>query len=232
MCRKLIRCGVAFWIQIFLKSKKHHVSRLFESGFGGVRVSTLACKGLSAVCLLNKGVFQMWRHFRAEIRFGASPHAGMQGSGAFSCARFMKAGSMALLLQLYLGSASAQASDAMVTAAASPNTAAPAREWVTPQPGDAQRGLAFYQSNCTACHAVDANKIGPAHRGVLGRRVGSLPGYTYSEELARSRLRWTPQTLNAWLEDPEGLVPGQRMGFQVGEAQQRADLIAYLSSLK
>ena len=62
-----------FWIQIFWKLKKHHISRLFESGFGGVRVSTLACKGLSAVCLLKKGVFQMWRHFRAGIRFGASP---------------------------------------------------------------------------------------------------------------------------------------------------------------
>ncbi|MDP3413088.1 MAG: c-type cytochrome, partial [Polaromonas sp.] len=85
---------------------------------------------------------------------------------------------------------------------------------------------------CTACHAADANKIGPAHRGVLGRRVGGLKGYHYSVELAQSRLRWTPQTLNAWLEDPEALVAGQRMGFQVDDAQERADLIAYLATLK
>jgi cytochrome c len=110
--------------------------------------------------------------------------------------------------------------------------AAPAREWVSPPPGDAARGMALYQERCTACHAVDSNKIGPAHRGVMGRRVGSLPGYKYSEELARSRLRWTPQTLNAWLEDPEQLVPGQRMGFQVESARERADLIAYLATLK
>ena len=95
-----------------------------------------------------------------------------------------------------------------------------------------QRGAALYQTHCTACHAVDSNKIGPAHRGVVGRRVGSLRGYKYSDELARSRLRWTPQTLNAWLEDPEELVPGQRMGFQVESAQERADLIAYLTTLK
>jgi cytochrome c len=107
-----------------------------------------------------------------------------------------------------------------------------AREWRTPPPVDVQRGAALYQARCTACHAVDSNKIGPAHRGVMGRRVGSLKGYSYSAELAQSRLRWTPQTLNAWLEDPEDLVPGQRMGFQVDELQERADLIAYLATLR
>jgi cytochrome c len=107
-----------------------------------------------------------------------------------------------------------------------------AREWRTPPPGDLQRGAALYQARCSACHAVDSNKIGPAHRGVMGRRVGSLKGYSYSAELAQSRLRWTPQTLNAWLEDPEELVPGQRMGFQVEDLQERADLIAFLATLK
>jgi cytochrome c len=109
---------------------------------------------------------------------------------------------------------------------------APPREWTSPPPGDIARGMVLYQARCTACHAVDSNKIGPAHRGVVGRRVGSLPGYKYSDELARSRLRWTPQTLNAWLEDPEQLVAGQRMGFQVESAAERADLIAYLATLK
>lgn len=106
------------------------------------------------------------------------------------------------------------------------------RDWTTPPPGDSVRGQVLYQAQCTACHAVDSNKTGPAHRGVMGRRIGSLPGYKYSESLASSRLRWTPQTLNVWLEDPEALVAGQRMGFQVDSAQQRADLIAYLASLK
>ena len=110
--------------------------------------------------------------------------------------------------------------------------AQPTRQWITPPAGDVQKGAALYQDRCTACHAIDSNKIGPAHRGVMGRRVGSLAGYTYSVELARSRLRWTPQTLNVWLEDPEELVAGQRMGFQVEDPQQRADLIAYLATLK
>lgn len=109
---------------------------------------------------------------------------------------------------------------------------APARDWVIPPTGDVQKGAALYQQHCTACHAIDSNKTGPAHRGVVGRRVGSLPGYKYSSELTASRLRWTPQTLNKWLADPEDLVPGQRMGFQVENALERADLIAYLTTLK
>ena len=109
---------------------------------------------------------------------------------------------------------------------------ASAREWANPPPGDAQKGAALYQQHCTACHSVDSNKIGPAHRGVMGRRVGSLPGYKYSDELAASRLRWTPQTLNTWLTDPEDLVKGQRMGFQIDSEQERADLIAYLATLR
>ncbi|WP_245951809.1 c-type cytochrome [Paracidovorax anthurii] len=109
---------------------------------------------------------------------------------------------------------------------------AKAREWHTPPPGDVARGAVLYRQQCTACHAIDSNKTGPAHRGVMGRRVGSLPGYPYSEALSHSRLRWTPQTLDVWLADPEELVAGQRMDYQVEDPQERADLIAFLATLK
>lgn len=137
-----------------------------------------------------------------------------------------------VLLAAALTCAGGPAAAQTVTAPTSARPAAAPREWVTPPAGDVQKGATLYQARCTACHAVDSNKIGPAHRGVLGRRVGSLPGYKYSDELGQSRLRWTPRTLNARLEDPEELVPGQRMGFQVENAQERADLIAYLATLK
>lgn len=100
------------------------------------------------------------------------------------------------------------------------------------QTSSVQRGQALYQSRCTACHAIDANQTGPAHRGVMGRRAGSAADYKYSDELAGSTLVWTPKTLNAWLADPEKLIPGQRMGFQVDSRRERADLIAYLATLK
>lgn len=98
--------------------------------------------------------------------------------------------------------------------------------------GDAERGQALYAQQCTACHAVDANKVGPMHRGVFGRRAGSLAGYTYSEELAAAKVVWTSKTLEAWLTDPEKVIPGQRMGFAVKSSKERADLVAYLATLK
>ena len=154
------------------------------------------------------------------IAQGAAQHLAKQ-----LIVKFVTLGVAAMLL----AGGSAQAQPAAVVTA---KPAQPAREWVTPAAGDVQKGAALYQSRCTACHAIDSNQTGPAHRGVMGRRIGSLPGYSYSAELARSRLRWTPQTLNVWLEDPEELVAGQRMGFQVEDAQERADLIAYLATLK
>ena len=98
--------------------------------------------------------------------------------------------------------------------------------------GNVQRGKALYAQQCSACHAVDVNKVGPAHQGVFNRRAGSLSGYVYSEELAASQVVWTAKTLDAWLADPEKVVPGQRMGFAVASKKHRADLIAYLATLK
>ena len=148
---------------------------------------------------------------------------------------FVTAALLVVACGLVAGSALAQAAPAPSPAAGAITGAisvAAARVWTSPAAGDVLRGAALYQTSCTACHAIDSNKVGPAHRGLIGRRVGSLPGYRYSDELARSRLRWTPQTLNLWLEDPEELVAGQRMGFQVDSPQERADLIAYLATLK
>ena len=135
-------------------------------------------------------------------------------------------------MNLLIRSVTALLACSLSVAALAQAVPAPAREWVSPPPGDAKTGAALYQQHCTACHAIDSNKIGPAHRGVVGRRVGGLPGYKYSAELAASRLRWTPQTLNKWLGDPEDLVNGQRMGFLIESEQERADLISYLATLK
>jgi cytochrome c len=97
--------------------------------------------------------------------------------------------------------------------------------------GDAARGQELYQSRCTGCHSVDQNRIGPAHQGVFGRRAGQVAGYDYSGALKASKVVWSEKTLDAWLRNPERTIPGQKMGFQVTDAKDRADLIAYLSKL-
>jgi cytochrome c len=97
---------------------------------------------------------------------------------------------------------------------------------------DVQLGLAIYQSKCVACHSVDEHRVGPAHAGVLGRRAGSAKGYDYSDALAKSKIIWSKATLDAWLTDPEQIIAGQRMGYRLSLAQERADVIAYLATLR
>jgi cytochrome c len=94
--------------------------------------------------------------------------------------------------------------------------------------GDATRGKSLYQTKCAACHSIDYNGVGPAHRGVLDRKAGSRADYTYSPALKASSLKWSAKTLDSWLSNPEKLIPGQKMGFAVPGAKDRADLIAYL----
>ena len=102
---------------------------------------------------------------------------------------------------------------------------------VTALQGDPVRGKALYQG-CTGCHSVDDNDLGPRHRGVVGRRAGSIEDYSYSPALKNSGLTWDEATLDRWLTNPSALVPGTKMFFKLDAAQDRADVISYLASLK
>ncbi|MGY8904091.1 MAG: c-type cytochrome [Burkholderiales bacterium] len=97
--------------------------------------------------------------------------------------------------------------------------------------GDAARGQQLYESRCVACHSVTENRVGPASQGVFGRRAGRVLGYEYSGALKSSKIIWSEKTLNAWLTNPERLIPGQKMGYMVTEAGDRADLIGYLRQI-
>ena len=97
--------------------------------------------------------------------------------------------------------------------------------------GDVQRGQQAYEARCGGCHSVEADRIGPRHAGIVGRRAGSAAGFVYSDALRTSGIRWDAALLDRWLTDPEALVPGQRMGYRLGDAQVRADIVAYLGTL-
>ena len=94
--------------------------------------------------------------------------------------------------------------------------------------GDAAHGQQLYAARCIACHSLDENRVGPKHRGVYGRKAGRAENYDYSAALSRAKIVWDDKTLDRWLADPEKLVPGQKMGYQVPEAVDREDLIAFL----
>lgn len=97
--------------------------------------------------------------------------------------------------------------------------------------GDPAHGKSLYQG-CASCHSIDENDIGPKHRGVVGRKAGSIPDYAYSPALKNSGVTWDEVKLNQWLVNPSAMVPGTKMFFKIDDAQSRADIIAYLKQLK
>ena len=97
-------------------------------------------------------------------------------------------------------------------------------------------GAQLFAAKCAACHSVDRAKgsaMAPNLAGVVGRKAGTLPRFTYSPAMVRSNIVWDPVTLDAFLASPQRTVRGNRMAFAgVPNAKERSDLIAFLQSKK
>jgi cytochrome c len=100
------------------------------------------------------------------------------------------------------------------------------------QGGNAARGESLYAARCGACHAPHADRVGPRHQGVVGRKAGAVSGFDYSPALRASPLVWDIASLERWLADPEAVIPGQRMAYRLGDATERSDIAAYLATLR
>lgn len=105
--------------------------------------------------------------------------------------------------------------------------------------GDATRGKAFFQVNCAVCHSpvlgpdnLVIMKQGPSLASVVGRPAGSLPHFNYTKALRESGFTWDPATLYRFLANPMVVVPGTTMPIPVTDPRNRADVIAYLATLK
>lgn len=97
-------------------------------------------------------------------------------------------------------------------------------------PHELMQGRTLYESRCGGCHSVDAHRVGPLHRNLIGRQAGHAPDFTYSPALQSSSVVWSAKTLDQWLSNPEALIPGQRMNYSVRSAEDRRLIIEYLSS--
>jgi cytochrome c len=104
-------------------------------------------------------------------------------------------------------------------------------------PGDAATlaaGERAYQK-CYSCHSLegpDPSTQGPSLKGIVGRPVAAEPGFAYSPAMrayaARQR-RWDREALDAFIADPQAVVPDNEMGFfGVRDAGERRALIEYL----
>jgi len=87
---------------------------------------------------------------------------------------------------------------------------------------------------CAACHSLepDRNMTGPSLADLWNRKAGGLASFPrYSQALKSSNVVWDDKTLDAWIADPQHVVPGKPMTFQgIKDAQQRTDLLAFLKS--
>ena len=103
--------------------------------------------------------------------------------------------------------------------------------------GDAAKGEQVAKL-CMACHSLtDAkNKVGPSLVGVVGRPIASVADFKYSDnmkEYGATAGAWDEAKLDSYLENPKKDVPKGKMAFPgVKDATERADLIAYLATLK
>ena len=87
-------------------------------------------------------------------------------------------------------------------------------------------------ATCKACHQIGEgakNAIGPELNGVIGRKAGSVAGYSYSDANKNSGITWDESNLAEYLKDPKVKVPGTKMIFAgIKDEKKVQDLIAFL----
>jgi cytochrome c2 len=102
---------------------------------------------------------------------------------------------------------------------------------------DAAHGQELFRGQCGFCHQGgdgdgDGGQ-GPTLRGVVGRKIGGDTAFAnYSPTLAGAKDSWSESNLSAFLADPGKAMPGTTMPISVKDDSERADLVAYLASLK
>lgn len=95
---------------------------------------------------------------------------------------------------------------------------------------DPAHGALLYKE-CAGCHAPQRTLMGPPHCGVVGRKVASIAGFSYSEPLRAAAFVWDEQHLHEFLTFPIMYMPGTKMGFAgMFDENDRNDVIAFLKA--
>ncbi len=96
-------------------------------------------------------------------------------------------------------------------------------------------GYAAFQHRCIACHSMESSKnsFGPSLHGVLGRKAGSLPRYSYSEAMKKAGFIWDDNYLRDWIADNESFLPGTRMRHvAISDITEQDYLLAFIKTLR
>lgn len=93
-----------------------------------------------------------------------------------------------------------------------------------------------YNNHCRTCHSADPgdNRLGPSLHGVMGRKAGSVEGYSYSPGFKTTDLVWDEANMDAFIANPNSVFPGSNMATFAGlkDEGQRKAIIDYLTTLK
>ena len=95
-------------------------------------------------------------------------------------------------------------------------------------------GAALFKQQCATCHSTnlsDAPRQGPTLVRIVGRQAGKVEGFRYSPGLAQAGFSWDESRLDAWLSDPQAVIPGAIMTYRQTRAETRAAIITYLKGL-
>ncbi len=88
-------------------------------------------------------------------------------------------------------------------------------------------------TQCQVCHSIEAGKngIGPSLAGVFGRKSAQISSFSYTDGMRSANLTWNQATLDRYLANPQGVVPGTTMAVGPLDAAQRSAIINYLKML-
>lgn len=95
-------------------------------------------------------------------------------------------------------------------------------------------GATLFKQQCGTCHTTDASepaRQGPALSKIVGRPAGKVEGFHYSPGFAKADFVWDDARLDAWLTNPQQMIPGAVMAYRQARPETRAAIIAYLKEL-
>jgi len=100
-----------------------------------------------------------------------------------------------------------------------------------PKPPD---GPTLFKQQCATCHFTKLSepvRQGPSLFRIVGRPAGKVDGFHYSAGFAKADFARDDVRLDAWLANPEAIIPGAIVAYRQPKAETRAAIIAYLKEL-
>ena len=95
-------------------------------------------------------------------------------------------------------------------------------------------GATLFKQQCATCHTTnltDPARQGPSLFGIVGRRAATADGFHYSAGFGKADFVWDDARLDAWMTNPQEVLPGSVMAYRQAKPEIRAAIIAYLKEL-